>query len=679
MSGTSSSARKAEKPKTAKAPAARRPKGRKLVCAVVLGMHRSGTSALTGMLGILGCDLPKTLMPASESNERGHHESQKINDFMNVLLTSAGTRWDDWLPMAEGWYDSGRAEDFQAKAIDLFREEHGTSRLCAMKNPRICRLLPFWDQVWSAVEVEPRFALIHRNPMEVAASLEKRNGIDLHLGLLIWLRHVLEAEAGTRGRPRSFVSYPELLQNWKRTAEKLQSDLQITLPRFSLGVAAEVEEFLTPTLRHFVEAPEGIDAPIVPAWIQDAFGIMERWAARGEDKKDYVRLDRLLKAFDDAAPTFLRIVQKNGEISKAEATARESLTKTAEEKAALEKSVSDLQAKLAGLERGMQEAGRRQSDLESACAALQAERTELSRNLETSHQEIAELTRNFITLEDRLETFKSGAREKEDAAQAHLKELHATLGRKEEETEAQQRALQRLRDQLSQTQSELRQRAHEADETANGLRRADASLSGLETRNTELEDEVGQQKARVEDLLGEISRIREQGRLDQKQRFDEIASLTRRILEQDAELEARESALQQEIEGRLLPRLENSESLALRLSEVLDAILTTDIVVRRPLRRLADKRKAKLLEALGLFDPKWYREVNTDVREAGADPALHFIRYGHAEGRAASPEMARLKESRSGGVPPPEAERAVALSPPRPKESPAPLNSLQPT
>ena len=36
---------------------------------VVLGMHRSGTSALAGVMGHLGCDLPKMLMPANEANQ----------------------------------------------------------------------------------------------------------------------------------------------------------------------------------------------------------------------------------------------------------------------------------------------------------------------------------------------------------------------------------------------------------------------------------------------------------------------------------------------------------------------------------------------------------------------------------------------------------------------------------
>jgi hypothetical protein len=45
---------------------------------VVLGMHRSGTSALTGMLHHLGVALGEHLMPASADNPRGYWEHSDV-------------------------------------------------------------------------------------------------------------------------------------------------------------------------------------------------------------------------------------------------------------------------------------------------------------------------------------------------------------------------------------------------------------------------------------------------------------------------------------------------------------------------------------------------------------------------------------------------------------------------
>ena len=49
---------------------------------LVLGMHRSGTSALTTALGHLGAVLPRDPMPASADNPGGYQESRAIARFL---------------------------------------------------------------------------------------------------------------------------------------------------------------------------------------------------------------------------------------------------------------------------------------------------------------------------------------------------------------------------------------------------------------------------------------------------------------------------------------------------------------------------------------------------------------------------------------------------------------------
>ena len=58
---------------------------------VVFGMHRSGTSTLTRILSIAGARLPKNLMSATASNERGHWESQSIADYNHRVLAALDT------------------------------------------------------------------------------------------------------------------------------------------------------------------------------------------------------------------------------------------------------------------------------------------------------------------------------------------------------------------------------------------------------------------------------------------------------------------------------------------------------------------------------------------------------------------------------------------------------------
>ena len=65
-------------------------------CLIVTGMHRSGTSALAGALGVLGVDLGSNLMPANEDeNARGYFEDVELTAFNEALLDHLGYTWDD--------------------------------------------------------------------------------------------------------------------------------------------------------------------------------------------------------------------------------------------------------------------------------------------------------------------------------------------------------------------------------------------------------------------------------------------------------------------------------------------------------------------------------------------------------------------------------------------------------
>jgi hypothetical protein len=65
-------------------------------CIVVLGMHRSGTSALTRVLSLLGAGLPKNVLGVSPSNETGHWEPERLVVFRDALLATLQSAWHDW-------------------------------------------------------------------------------------------------------------------------------------------------------------------------------------------------------------------------------------------------------------------------------------------------------------------------------------------------------------------------------------------------------------------------------------------------------------------------------------------------------------------------------------------------------------------------------------------------------
>ncbi len=275
----------------------------------VLGMHRSGTSALAGVLSRLGCTLPADLMAASEDNCKGYFESKTTQEFNDCILKDAGTSWRDWRRMNSDWFTSPVGQSLLSQASGLLTQEFGGAPLSIFKDPRVCRMVPFWVAAAKMAGFRPMPVLTHRNPLEVAKSLSKRDGMDPAEGLLLWLRHVLSAEAATRGQPRFFTSYEQILQNWPAQISRLQENLNIMLPRFDERSSAQVEDFLSKGLRHFTELPEKVtDNHTLSKWVRDAYSILERWAVSGEAKADYKTLDGILADFDAAAPIFSQVV-----------------------------------------------------------------------------------------------------------------------------------------------------------------------------------------------------------------------------------------------------------------------------------------------------------------------------------------------------------------------------------
>lgn len=184
--------------------------GRRRVC-VVLGMHRSGTSALTRALGLLGGALPLDPLPPSAENEGGFWEPAAIVAHHDRILTSLGLSWDDLQPFPPAWFTSQEASIRARELATLFTQSYGDALLPVLKDPRLCRLLPLWHAVFRLVDVEPLFILALRHPAEVAASLAVRDGMPRPRALLLWLEHVLAAEQASRGFPRVVMDYDRLL------------------------------------------------------------------------------------------------------------------------------------------------------------------------------------------------------------------------------------------------------------------------------------------------------------------------------------------------------------------------------------------------------------------------------------------------------------------------------------
>ena len=201
-------------------------KDRKLI--MVLGMHRSGTSALTRMLSLLGADPGKELLEAQEGvNEQGFWEHRELVEINEALLTELGTHWYDFRPLAAGWWEQKNLTSLRARARQFLDTAFESEELAVIKDPRLCILLPFWEPLIRQAGWQPSAVIATRAPWEVAASLCRRDPLDESTANLLWLRYFHDAELGSRDIDRCLVDYQDLLSAWDAQATKLSLQLGI--------------------------------------------------------------------------------------------------------------------------------------------------------------------------------------------------------------------------------------------------------------------------------------------------------------------------------------------------------------------------------------------------------------------------------------------------------------------
>ena len=248
---------------------------------IVVGPHRSGTSAVTGALEALGLHACRQddRFPPSAWNERGYYESRSLAILDETLLHHLGGAW--WAPPDPGpnW---ARDEGFGAlrlEAARLFGEAHSFDQW-VWKDPRACVLLPFWDLVLGADM--PRLIVL-REPEAIAASLEARNQMPREFAIALVERSLRLALRDSAERPVMITAYEDALADadaWCRqvVAFMHQVGLSTAEPTSFDGAL----DLLDPGLRHHrPESERNRSAGWLWQWAYERRGIHPSLAIHG--------------------------------------------------------------------------------------------------------------------------------------------------------------------------------------------------------------------------------------------------------------------------------------------------------------------------------------------------------------------------------------------------------------
>jgi GT2 family glycosyltransferase/glycosyltransferase involved in cell wall biosynthesis len=264
---------------------------------LIVGMHRSGTSALGGVLELLGVPAPEQQVTTDHHNARGYFEPQRIVDFHEALFARLGSPSNDPLPVEYGWLDGPVGRAAAQELAELLDDEFGAEPVRLFKDPRMCRLLPVWTEALKLAGRPAVAILPTRDPLEVAGSLAAKAGLSQPHSLFMWLQHVILGERFSRGMARSFTLYDDLMADWRGVVAKLETDLGLAWPRDMVRAAPEIDAFLTGELRHHaggtaLDARDPLQALCLRAW-----AALEALRADANDARAMAALDAVAADF----------------------------------------------------------------------------------------------------------------------------------------------------------------------------------------------------------------------------------------------------------------------------------------------------------------------------------------------------------------------------------------------
>lgn len=251
------------------------PPGQRVRLLMVTGSGRSGTSTVAGTLKRLGLHIPQPEVPADESNPRGFYESQWVVEFHKRLLDSVPARTNDARPQAAREIleavSGPEARQELSEWLSGQAERVGPGGQLVVKDPRAFWMHELWSTVADDLDLDLSYLTMLRHPAEVVQSRDTHylsqytaefRRTRQTANLAGWVNTAFETERATRGHPRAFVRYVDLLADWRSTMVRAAEQLGVGFnAELRDGEPHAVDDFIDAKLHRARVSWEGIDAP----------------------------------------------------------------------------------------------------------------------------------------------------------------------------------------------------------------------------------------------------------------------------------------------------------------------------------------------------------------------------------------------------------------------------------
>jgi hypothetical protein len=580
----------------------RRPLRERVV--LVIGMHRSGTSAITRAVAALGIALGDDLMPpVAGNNDKGFWEDREFSAINDELLATSGLNWDSLVGPELESFQSPRFEALRARAARLLAERSARFGVYGFKDPRTARLLGFWLPLIAERGVKPDLVFAIRNPRSVARSLQRRDAMPALKAYQVWLSHMTSAFCDARvlahlGGRRIAVAFERLVDQPTTQLERLALALDLDFDPRDREVATFADDFIDPNLDHGRgDAGQLVADPTATADIIEAYAVLDALAANGS-QSEWDAAEETLAAIRRTQARYAPLLEFAASADREAGALRKAHADALAEIAIQQSIRADRESTIAVLSRSIEHLGK--GVMAEAAAVESGLRESLARSAQSAAVELAQ------------------AREALESA------------RRQSLADAQQ---------IERGEREIR--------TANeALRMRDAEVAQLRAALVDSAQQVGVERGRFEAAI-ETQRIAGARLIQFEARYrrgcDEIAQLSRRLLDAEsalsllqgessrsiAELEREVSRQRLAVASHLSMLAESERGVPQRLRKVLaKPISLIRLLLPSEWRARLDIRS---IRQSGLFDIGWYLGQHADVAARGFDPIEHYVRHGAAE------------------------------------------------
>ncbi len=468
-------------------------------CILVLGMHRSGTSALTGVLSLLDVYLGSELMEANFANEKGYFENNILYKINEKLLGQINSSWNDT------FYDEEKLENISGlnELKVALKSEFKYAHTFAIKDPRLAYLFPIYKKVLKQLKIDIKIILPYRNPLEVASSLKKRDAMSLEKGMLLWAYHFLMAEKFSRGHARVFVNFDELIANTSDVIDTISSKLTLELADKFNKNKTQIEAFLEPSLKHHNVSIENLSHN-TPTIVKETLALKDRFNIDDLDREfDILReglfsYQKLFYNFDIVNALHEGEVAKQSlhiKIQELNQTTHNLHLKEQE----LTQTQHNLQIKIQELNQTTQNLHLKEQELNQTVQNLQAKEQELTQtqhNLHLKEQELNQTVQNLQVKEQELNQTTHNLHLKEQELNQTTQNLHL----KEQE-------LNQTTQNLQAKEQELREKSSERLILNDALKSKDQELSQTKHKLQTKEQEFVQSQQELDNVKTELTSL----------------------------------------------------------------------------------------------------------------------------------------------------------------------------